>query len=75
MPFGSLMNSYGNVNQGKGVPINQFVADAKQLFALSKEFVKEQYEMVENKKSTDDDKLKKEAFGGDDDEGGLFNSL
>ena len=75
MPFGSLMNSYGNVNYGLGVTTEQFMKDAKSLFALAKSFVKEQHEMLETKKSNDDDKLKKEAFGGDDDEGGLFNSL
>jgi hypothetical protein len=73
MPFGSLMNSYGNVNYGLGVTTDKFMKDAKSLFALAKSFVKEQYEMVENKKSTDNDNLLQQAFG--DDEANPFNEI
>lgn len=48
MPFGSLCNAYGQVNQQKGagmksneVRIDKFIEDMKQLYALSVEMVED----------------------------------
>jgi hypothetical protein len=63
MPFGSLMNAFGNINQGKGMDYKDFEKSAKDIFSLAKSFVKEQYEECSDIKAQDNDKEKQLAFG------------
>lgn len=63
MPFGSLMNAFGNINQGKGMDYVAFEQASKNIFKMAKSFVKEQYEESINIKKEENEKEKIEAFG------------
>ena len=39
MPFGSLMNAYCQINQGKGIKVEELIKDANELFNFSVELV------------------------------------
>lgn len=39
MPFGSLMNSYGQINQGKGIEAKKLVEEAKIIFDFCNQLV------------------------------------
>lgn len=41
MPFGSLMNAWGQINQGKGMDLEEFKKSAEELFKLSLKMIKE----------------------------------
>lgn len=47
MPFGSLMNAYGQINQQKGVTIEAFVEDALKIFVLAVEMADKSYDRSE----------------------------
>ena len=38
--FGSLMNAYGQINQGKGIKIDDFITDADALFLQAQTMVR-----------------------------------
>lgn len=63
MPFGSLMNAFGNINQGKGMDYVAFETASKNIFKMAKSFVKEQYEESINVKKDENEKEKQLAFG------------
>ena len=41
MPFGSMMNSFGMINKGTQMPVEEFERVARAIFNLSKEFIRE----------------------------------
>jgi len=46
MPFGSLMNSYAQTNQQKGITLEEFEKVAKKAFALSMRFTEQAFNRV-----------------------------
>ena len=44
MPFGSLMNAYGQVNHGKGIDIEQFKAEVDMLYEKAQELIQRSLE-------------------------------
>lgn len=63
MPFGSLMNAFGNINQGKGMDYVAFETASKNIFALAKSFVQAQQKDCAEIKQQDNEKEKQLAFG------------
>jgi len=59
MPFGSMMNAYGQVNKGKGISVEDFKRTAKELFEFSQELSEEAYEYAEKYENKDKGKRKK----------------
>jgi hypothetical protein len=47
MPFGSLMNSYAQANQQKGISLEEFVKVARKAFELASEFTEEAFKKIE----------------------------
>ena len=47
MPFGSMMNAFGQVNRGAGMDLTKFEEASKVIFQLAKGFIIEAYQMVE----------------------------
>ena len=47
MAFGSMANSYGLANEGKGISIENFKKDMSELFKLAQEFTKQSLNSVE----------------------------
>ncbi len=39
MPFGSLLNAWANINQGKGISLEEFLEQAEEIFKLAKKLV------------------------------------
>jgi len=50
MPFGSMMNSFGLINHGKGrflkMSAEDFIKEAKKIFEASREVVNRQFEEI-----------------------------
>jgi len=46
MPFGSMMNAFGRINQGKEMPLAAFIVAADALFKKSQDYVLEQFNSV-----------------------------
>ena len=51
MAFGSMMNSFGNVNQGKGMDVEAFKIAAKTIWNQAVEFAQESFDKVTNEES------------------------
>jgi hypothetical protein len=47
MPLGSMMNAFGNINQGKGMSVEEFERVADKLFELANKYVKQAMNSVE----------------------------
>jgi len=47
MPFGSMMNAYGVINEGKGITLEEFEEVAKKLGQVAAEIVGEIYNQIE----------------------------
>jgi len=50
MPFGSLMNSYAQANQQKGISLREFEKVARKAFELACEFTEKAYQRIERVK-------------------------
>ncbi len=46
MPFGSMMNAFGQINQGKGMNIDDFSKASKKIFNLCLSFTERAYDRV-----------------------------
>jgi len=46
MPFGSMMNAYGQINEGKGISLEEFEKISKKIFKLCLEFTEKAYDRV-----------------------------
>ena len=44
MAFGSMMNAYGNINQGKGLSMEDFEIATEKIFALAKKYAEKAFE-------------------------------
>jgi len=48
MPFGSMMNAYGQNFTSKGIDIKDFLSDSKKIFKLAKALVKDAYDFSQD---------------------------
>ena len=46
MPFGSLMNAWATINQGKDMSLDEFLADAQKIFELATKLVESRAQEV-----------------------------
>jgi len=47
MGFGSAMNAFGLINEGKGMPLDEFLEAMEKIFKKVSEFTEESYQKVE----------------------------
>ena len=43
MAFGSMMNAFGNINQGKGLSMEEFEKASDKIFKLAKKYAEESF--------------------------------
>ena len=53
MPFGSMMNAFGQVNRGKGMSLDAFEIAANKIYQLSQSYILSAYDVVSRDGSID----------------------
>ena len=53
MAFGSMMNAYGRVNEGKGTSIIEFEVAANKMFNLAQQYAIDAFKSVTSEKGID----------------------
>ena len=53
MAFGSMMNAYSTINQGKGITFNEFKETSSKIFELAREFTSKSFDGVTKEDSVD----------------------
>jgi hypothetical protein len=53
MAFGSMMNAYGRINEGKGMPLDAFIIAADKIFKATMDYALQAYDSVQKEDNMD----------------------